>query len=84
MTYMAYDIRTLLIILLLTLLIFYFLGSIIKALLDRFEKQNEKASLDNGEVIEKEANSSGVKPDAAAAGAAAAAPVLRPAARTRR
>lgn len=41
--------------LLAVLLIFYALGSIFKWLLDTFEKQNEKADLDDGEVIEKEA-----------------------------
>lgn len=41
--------------LLAVLLIFYVLGSILKWLLDTFDKQNEKAALDEGEVIEKEA-----------------------------
>lgn len=40
--------------LLAVLLVFYALGSIFKWLLDTFEKQNEKAALDEGEVIEKE------------------------------
>ncbi|MCH5271195.1 MAG: hypothetical protein J1E83_10660 [Lachnospiraceae bacterium] len=45
--------------LLAVLLIFYVLGSIFKWLLDTFEKQNEKAALDDGEVIEKEAVAAG-------------------------
>lgn len=40
--------------LLAVLLVFYVLGSIFVWLLDTFEKQNEKAALDDGEVIEKE------------------------------
>ncbi|MCH5274789.1 MAG: hypothetical protein J1E65_03025 [Lachnospiraceae bacterium] len=40
--------------LLAVLLVFYVLGSIFVWLLDTFEKQNEKAALDEGEVIEKE------------------------------
>lgn len=40
--------------LLVVLLVFYALGSLFKWLLDTFEAQNEKAALDEGEVIEKE------------------------------
>lgn len=44
--------------LLAVLLIFYALGSLLKWLLDTFEAQNKKAALDEGEVIEKEAETS--------------------------
>lgn len=44
--------------LLVVLLIFYALGSLLKWLLDTFEAQNEKAALDEGEVIEKEVEAS--------------------------
>ena len=44
--------------LLVVLLIFYALGSLLKWLLDTFEEQNEKAALDEGEVIEKESETS--------------------------
>lgn len=53
---MHYNIRSLLIIVLVTLIVFYALGSALKYSLDIFEKQNEKDLLDEGEVIEKEAN----------------------------
>lgn len=51
---MKYSIIWKLITLLLVLVIFYMLGSILKWILDAFEKQNEKAALDEGEVIEKD------------------------------
>lgn len=44
--------------LLAVLLIFYTLGSLLKWLLDTFEKENAKAALDEGEVIEKEGEAS--------------------------
>jgi len=53
--YLNYDIKTALIILLVVLIIFYILGSIIKYVLDVFDKQNEQRALDEGEVIEKAA-----------------------------
>lgn len=53
--YLHYDVKTALIILLVVLIIFYILGSIIKYVLDVFEKQNEQRALDEGEVIEKAA-----------------------------
>lgn len=40
--------------LLIVLLIFYILGNVLKYALDTFDKQNEKADLDEGEVVEKE------------------------------
>lgn len=49
-----YEAKTMLIILLGVLLVFYFAGYAIKKMLDRFEAENER-SLDEGEVIEKEA-----------------------------
>lgn len=50
-----YDTKTWLIILLVVLIVFYALGSGLKFLLDTFDKENEKKALDEGEVIEKEA-----------------------------
>ena len=40
--------------LLLVLVVFYVLGSVLKWALDTFDAQNEKAALDEGEVIEKD------------------------------
>lgn len=40
--------------LLVTLVVFYALGSLIRWLLDTFQAQNEKAALDEGAVLEKE------------------------------
>ncbi|MDE5803514.1 MAG: hypothetical protein K2I22_11400 [Lachnospiraceae bacterium] len=51
---MKYPIIWKLVALLSVLLIFYGLGTILKWVLDTFEKQNEKAALDEGEVIAKE------------------------------
>lgn len=45
-----------LIALLVVLVIFYALGSTLRWVLDTFDKQNEKAVLDEGEVIEKDKN----------------------------
>ena len=41
------------------LLLFYILGCIIKWTLDYFEKQNEERLMEEGEVIEKEAEDAG-------------------------
>lgn len=49
-----YSVIEMLLALLVVLLVFYALGSMMKWLLDTFEAQNEKAALDEGEVIEKE------------------------------
>lgn len=49
-----YDTKTMLMILLGVLLVFYFAGCGIKKMLDLFETENERR-LDEGEVIEKEA-----------------------------
>ena len=51
---MKYPIIWKLVTLLLVLIIFYVLGTILKWALDTFDKQNEKAALDEGEVIAKE------------------------------
>lgn len=56
---MKYTIIWKLVTLLLVLIIFYVLGSILKWVLDAFEKQNAKAALDEGEVIAKEAEDEG-------------------------
>lgn len=49
-----YTLLETLIALLIVFLIFYAFGSIIKWLLDLFDRQNAKAALDAGEVFEKE------------------------------
>ena len=43
--------------LLIVLLVFFFLGSVMKWTLDRFDSENEKRNQEEGEVIEKEAES---------------------------
>lgn len=60
---MHYTILQKLIALLVVLLVFYVLGSTLRWVLDTFEAQNEKAALDEGEVIEKE-NESGEEGEA--------------------
>lgn len=50
----GYELHILLRNLLIVLLIFYFLGYLLKKILDRMALQNEKAVLDEGEVIEKQ------------------------------
>lgn len=55
-TYMKnYSISAKLISLAVVLVLFYALGSILKYLLDNFEKQNEKKNKEEGEVIQKDA-----------------------------
>ena len=54
MRILHYDTKTMLIILLCVLVGFYIAGSVIQYMLDRFEKQIEEASMEEGEVIEKE------------------------------
>ena len=51
---MKYPLVWKLVALLIVFIIFYILGSAIKWILDSFERQNAKAALDEGEVIEKE------------------------------
>ena len=52
----GYSLTTMLIVLLSTFVVFYFIGSIIKMILDGFYKENEKKpEEDEGEVIEKSA-----------------------------
>lgn len=50
-----YDVKRSLLTLLVVLIVFYILGSILKYILDTFEKQNEEKALDEGEVIAKAA-----------------------------
>ncbi|MCR5032051.1 MAG: hypothetical protein K6A92_04240 [Lachnospiraceae bacterium] len=57
MTLLHYEIGKMLVILLITLVVFYFLGSLLRYFLDRFEAQIEEKNLDEGEVIEKEPDS---------------------------
>jgi len=47
------GLKTMLIALLAALVIFYFIGSVIKMILDSFEKKNENRVSEEGEVIEK-------------------------------
>lgn len=54
MRVLHYDMRKMLIILLCVLIGFYMAGCVIKYMLDRFERQIEEASMEEGEVIEKE------------------------------
>lgn len=54
--YMGYNAESAFAVLLAVLIIFYILGSVIKYLLDTFDKQNEQKSLDEGEVISKESD----------------------------
>lgn len=54
MRILHYETKTMLIILLCVLIGFYIAGSVIKYMLDRFEKQIEEAYMEEGEVIEKE------------------------------
>lgn len=50
------GLKTMSIALLATLVAFYFLGSVIKLILDSFDKKNEDEVSEEGEVIEKEAS----------------------------
>lgn len=50
------GLKTMLIALLAALVAFYLLGTIIKLVLDSFETKNQEAALDEGAVIEKEAD----------------------------
>ncbi len=59
-----YSVLNKLISLLVVLLIFYFLGSVLRWTLDYFESQNEKRNKEQGEVIEKEAPEEEVKEEA--------------------
>lgn len=54
---LGYPLKDKLFALLLVLLIFYFLGRFIQSLLDYFDKQNAERAKEEGEVIEKEADS---------------------------
>lgn len=54
-----YSVLGKLVSLLIVLLVFYFLGSVIKWTLDYFDNQNEKKNLEEGEVIEKEIEAGG-------------------------
>ncbi len=48
------GLKTMLLALLAAFVAFYFFGSVIKMILDAFDKRNEKRALDEGEVFEKE------------------------------
>ncbi len=51
---MDYSITQKLVYLLIVLILFYFLGNVIKWTLNHFDEQNEKLREEEGEVIEKE------------------------------
>ena len=51
---MEYSITQKLVSLLVVLLLFYFLGNVIKWTLNRFDRENERILEEEGEVIEKE------------------------------
>lgn len=66
LTYMMdYPIKDMLLSVFIVLLIFYGLGSILKYVLDSFERQNREAALKEGEVIEKENESDEEQKDTA-------------------
>lgn len=50
----GYDLSHMLVALLATLVVFYMMGSIIKMILDSFDKKNKEEVSPEGEVIEKE------------------------------
>lgn len=54
---LQYPLKRKLLLLLIVLSVFYFLGSLMKWLLDYFDKQNDLKAEEEGEVIEKEADS---------------------------
>ena len=54
-----YSILEKLVSLFVVLLIFYFLGSLLKWTLDYFDEQNQKKNVEEGEVIEKEPGEEG-------------------------
>ncbi|MDE5865905.1 MAG: hypothetical protein K2H31_04820 [Lachnospiraceae bacterium] len=54
---LRYKLKDMLIILLCVLVVFYIAGELIKWMFDRFEAQIEEARLEEGEVIEKEPDS---------------------------
>ncbi len=58
---MNYPIWAKLLSLFIVLLIFYFLGSILKWMLNEFEMQNDKRNKEEGEVIEKDAEETETK-----------------------
>ncbi|MBQ7359675.1 MAG: hypothetical protein IJW63_06255 [Lachnospiraceae bacterium] len=51
---MDYSITQKLVYLLIVLILFYFLGNVIKWTLNRFDRENEKLREEEGEVIEKD------------------------------
>lgn len=54
-----YPLLNQLMILLIVLIVFYLMGCILKWTLDSFDRQNEKGTPEEGEVIEKEAEQGG-------------------------
>uniref|UniRef100_UPI0040564FAB hypothetical protein n=1 Tax=Acetatifactor sp. TaxID=1872090 RepID=UPI0040564FAB len=60
-----YSVLHKLVSLLIVLLIFYFLGSVLRWTLDYFDGQNEKKKKEEGEVVEKEAEDAEANAEAA-------------------
>ena len=58
-----YSLTWRLFIILAVLLVFYAFGSILRGMLNYFDSQNEKNSMENGEVIEKDAENAEVQND---------------------
>ena len=52
----GYDAFTMLLALFIVLLVFYFLGCVIKRMMEKFEEENEARAKEEGEVIEKESS----------------------------
>lgn len=60
----GFKLSAMLVALLATLVVFYFIGCVIRTILDSFDKKNAKKVADEGEVIEKEpVSSEGSKAD---------------------
>ncbi len=60
-----FALKRTLIVLIIVLALFYFLGAALRYLLVLFERQNEKAAFDQGEVIEKDVVKTTEEPDLA-------------------
>lgn len=52
----GYELKSMLLVLLIVMVVFYFIGSLIQKMVAFFEKENEEKAEKEGEVIEKEAD----------------------------
>ena len=59
----GFGLSSMLIALLATLVVFYLIGSIIRMILDSFDRKNKKQVAPEGEVIEKEPEAEGEQPE---------------------